>query len=68
MVLPLDFYLWGHVKLKVFESKPSNIQNLKQKVVEVIMSISPDVLQRIIKNFEDRLSICNAAAGDTLEI
>ena len=67
MVLPLDFYLWGHVKQKVFESKPSNIQDLKQKVFEVITSISPDVLQRVIKNFEDRLSISIAAAGDTLE-
>ena len=37
------------------------------KVVEVTTSISPDVLQRVIKNFEDQLSICIAAAGETLE-
>ena len=52
---------------KSIKSKPSNIQDLKQKVVEVVTSISPNVLQRVIKNFEDRLSICIAAAGDTLE-
>ena len=52
---------------KVFESKPSNIQDIKQKVVEVIPSISPDVLQRVIKNFENRLSIFIVAAGDIFE-
>ena len=67
MVLPLDFYLWGHVKQKVFESKPSNIQDLKQKVVEFITSISSDVLHRVIKHFENRVSISIAAAGDTFE-
>ena len=55
------------MKQKVFESKPSNIQDLNEKMVEVITSMYSDVLQRGIKNFEDRLSICIAAAGDTFE-
>ena len=67
MVLTQILFVSRAPKGKNPKVKPSNIQDLKQKVVEVIISISPDVFQRVIKNLEDRLSICIAAAGDTLE-
>ena len=67
MVLTQILFVSRAPKGKNPKVKPSNIQNLKQKVVEVITSISPDVLQRVIKNYEDRLSICIAEAGDALK-
>ena len=67
MVLTQILFVSRAPKGKNPKVKPSNIQDLKQKVVEVIPSISPDVLQRVIKNFEDRLSIFIVAAGDIFE-
>ena len=29
---PLDYFLWGHVKEKVFHSEPSYVTDLKQAI------------------------------------
>ena len=67
MVLTQILFVSRAPKGKNPKVKPSNIQDLKQKVVEVITYIFPDVLQCVIKNLEDWLSICIVAAGNTFE-
>lgn len=64
---PLDFFLWGFVKGKVFRSAPSNIGQLKNEVREIIESIDADTLQNVIANFAVRLDKCIESGGGHVE-
>ena len=37
---PLDFFLWGHVKDKVYADTPQSIQELKEKIRAIIDKIA----------------------------
>ena len=47
---PLDVFLWGFVKERVFRTAPSNIAQLKNEVREVIASIDVKILQYFSKS------------------
>ena len=64
---PLDYFLWGHVKSKVFESDPQNTEELKEAVMEAIASVPVDMLQRTVDNFVRRLDLCYTAKGAHFE-
>ena len=64
---PLDYFLWGFVKEKVFRSAPSNIAVLKNKVQEVIATIDANTLQNVVANFVVRIDKCIASNGDHVE-
>ena len=64
---PLDFFLWGHLKSKVFETAPRDIQDLKQRIVEECGKITPKMLENVRKAFEDRLYFCQAKDGAQFE-
>jgi len=40
---PLDFFLWGHVKDKVYANAPQSIQDLKDGIRQVIEDIQPQM-------------------------
>ncbi|GBN73420.1 hypothetical protein AVEN_127760-1 [Araneus ventricosus] len=44
---PLDFYLWGYVKQHVYSERINDINHLKQRITDVIHSVTPDVLTRV---------------------
>ena len=46
-----DYFLWGHVKSKVYETCSVNIADLKQRILECIQGIPKEMLQRIMKAF-----------------
>lgn len=60
---PLDFFLWGHLKSKVYETAPSNIQELKQRITDECAKITPEMLQNVRRAFFDRLLHCQAKNG-----
>ncbi|GBO12322.1 hypothetical protein AVEN_164676-1 [Araneus ventricosus] len=45
-ITPLDFYLWGYVKQHAYSERINDINNLKQRITDVIHSVTPDVLTR----------------------
>ncbi|XP_039280434.1 uncharacterized protein LOC120350562 [Nilaparvata lugens] len=53
-----DFFLWGYLKSKVFETRPATIQNLKMRITQEIRAITPEVLRRVSENFSSRLRQC----------
>lgn len=63
---PLDFFLWGYVKSKVYRSNPQNIQHLKDNIEEVINEIGPDLCVKVINSFEKRLRSCEKSLGGHL--
>ncbi|EFN65149.1 hypothetical protein EAG_00038, partial [Camponotus floridanus] len=31
---PLDFFLWGYLKSKVYKTNPRNLNNLRRRIVD----------------------------------
>ena len=55
-----DHFLWGYVKSKVYETRPANIADLKQRVLECIQGIPKEMLQRVTTAFpSDCRSVLN---------
>ncbi|CAK9806600.1 hypothetical protein ANTPLA_LOCUS4952 [Anthophora plagiata] len=49
-LMPLDFFLWGYVKSRVYANKPQTIDALKINITNAINDIDPDLCGRIIEN------------------
>ena len=56
----LDYFLWGHVKEKVFQSEPSFVTALIRKVIS---SIQQDVLTAAVRNVQKRVDLCIEQKG-----
>lgn len=64
---PLDFFLWGYVKEKVFATKPTTVNNMKIRIRNAFSEITPDVLQKVQESFRLRLMKCAAVNGNLFE-
>lgn len=65
---PLDFFLWGYIKDKVYENKPNSISHLKEAICHIIGTITSDLCHRVIENFERRIHYCaEHEGGHTLD-
>jgi len=61
-----DFFLWGYLKSKVYETRPESIQDLKVRIQEEIRAITPALLRRVSENFRLRLTQCAQNEGGHL--
>lgn len=52
---PLDFFVWGVIKDRLYISPPTNIEDLRDKVEQAFLSISPIELENTRQNFHKRL-------------
>jgi len=57
---PCDVFLWGYLKEKVFKHHPRSLEDLKERIQQEIDSIPPELTQRVMKNFRERLHQCVA--------
>lgn len=64
---PLDFFLWGHLKTKVYESKPLDLNDLRNRIVGESRFIPAEVFSNVIQEFRDRLGYCLANNGAHFE-
>lgn len=64
---PLDFFLWGYLKSKVYQNKPQNINELKERIRIQVAQITPEVLENVREEFAARLSHCILAEGRQFE-
>ena len=44
---PLDFFLWGYVKQKVYQQPIKDVDDLKQKITNTIESISQETCNNV---------------------
>ena len=58
-----DFFLWGHLKEKVFKSRPNTLPQLRERIIEEVNAIPRDMCERAVRNFRERLQQCVAANG-----
>lgn len=66
---PLDTFLWGYIKDKVYDPKdwPKNKDHLIQKIKISFQSITPEMLMIVRANWELRLWYCLANDGKQFE-
>lgn len=64
---PLDFFLWGYLKHKVYKSRPQCLEELRERISTEIREIPFDVLSRSVNQFTRRLTKCVEVNGAQFE-
>lgn len=63
---PLDYFLWGYVKERVYADKPRTIPELKANIRRVIAEIGPEICEKVLKNYGTRIVACKKSLGGHL--
>lgn len=63
---PMDYFLWGYVKEKVYVNKPQTVERLKEEIRRVIAEIEPQLCENVIQNFMKRMAVCHRFRGGHL--
>ena len=66
---PMDFFLWGVVKQKVYEKKPENVVQMREFIIEAFEEIRANVelCHKVCNSVHDRLQECINADGGLFE-
>lgn len=67
-LIPLDFFLWGYLKSKVYANKPleKTLDELKVNICTEIAEINAIVCENVIENYDFRIKACKCSHGDHL--
>lgn len=64
---PLDFFLWGYCKEKIYRQLPEDIEELNDKLHYAIWSIENEVMERMQANLLRRMRACITMDGGHFE-
>lgn len=64
---PLDFYLWGMLKSKVYKSRPRNRDELCNRIRQACLEITCQELRKVTRNNRKRIEKCVALNGGFVE-
>ena len=66
---PLDFFVWGYLKSKIFKTPPGNIQILRERIINEITELSqrPEFIIRSIREMRRRTVLCLQRNGQHVE-
>lgn len=68
-ITPLDFFLWGYLKNKVYHRRPfQNIDHLENTIRDICLEIPPRILRNVTKEFCNRTIICMEREGRHTEM
>ncbi|GBN18323.1 hypothetical protein AVEN_56670-1 [Araneus ventricosus] len=56
---PLDFFLWGHIKGRVYATPPPTLQDHRRRITDTCASVTPAVLHNVQRKIQNRVQICN---------
>ena len=65
---PCDFFLWGHLKSRVYNPLPKTLDELKVNLEREIKKISKTILKSTFSNFQNRCELVISAEGGHIEI
>ena len=60
---PLDYFLWSHIKSLVYTNKPATLGELRANIEREITAVSPNLCEKVVKNWVQRLDFCKRARG-----
>ena len=64
---PLDFFLWGFLKEKVYETEPENVEDMIARLHAAIATIDAAMLQRVRREAVRRAHACLDVGGGHFE-
>ena len=62
-ISPLDFFLWGYIKSRVYKNNPTTLEELEENIRTVIAEIQQDLLQKVCTNWTTRLQYVRINQG-----
>uniref|UniRef100_A0A0N5C0I2 DDE_3 domain-containing protein n=1 Tax=Strongyloides papillosus TaxID=174720 RepID=A0A0N5C0I2_STREA len=65
-LLATDFFLWGYLKERVFESNPKTLEDLKSNIENAIDGIEKSTLKKVFQNVIERMRLCEQSNGGHL--
>jgi len=66
-LMPCDFFLWGWAKEEVYWAKPRTMEQLEERIRNVINNVPRDFLQKAVDSISVRLRKLVDAAGACIE-
>lgn len=64
---PLDFFLWGHLKSRVYKNRPNNLEDLMERIRHEMNLISPQIIENSVNQVYHRLGVCQIVNGAQFE-
>lgn len=55
---PLDFFVWGFIKEKVYATPPTTADEVRDRINASVAAITPELLERVIQTIPRRLELC----------
>jgi len=67
-ITPLDFFLWGYVRDKVFSTPVPDITNLKARITDAFATVTEHMLGNTWREIDYRLDVLRAAKVAHVEV
>ena len=67
-ITPLDFFLWGYVKNRVYRTPVRDVETLQSRIIEVLATVNKEMLENTWREIEYRLDILRAINGAHVEV
>jgi transposase len=66
---PCDFFLWGHLKSKVYSTPPANLEDLRERITyEVnLLKENPELVKKVMRAMRKKIELCAARNGGHVE-
>lgn len=64
---PLDFYMWGFIKDRVYRTEVKDLAELKKRISDCCKTVTPDMLAMVRNEMDSRIHICQEVNGGTFE-
>lgn len=64
---PLDYFLWGFLKNKVYEKESTSPSDLLNRICVACRCVTPSMLRKVQEEFLTRVHVCIAAEGSYFE-
>lgn len=65
---PCDFFLWGFIKSRVYQTDPVNLNELKERIRQAFTEVTPEMLENTFNSFKTRLNIVIQNDGRQTEV
>lgn len=64
---PLDFFLWGFLKDKVFRTSPDTLQEMENRIMENCLIPDENMFEKVRESFGQRILLCIHEEGRQFE-
>jgi len=64
---PMDFFLWGYIKSCVYETPPTTLMDLQERITQACARVTPNTLLAVHTSIQHRAEMCVGADGRQFE-